>query len=206
MKNIIKKIKFLYKKSGPILFTIRILTRSVKKIRTLMSSLFWKITLKKIGQNVTIEYGVNFEIPYNVTIGNNVFIGKYSEFGSENNLGNLIIGDNVVISKNCKIDHSGNVLIKDNVHISSNCAIYSHNHEYNPKKDPICSDIVIECNAWICEGCMILSNTESISYGVIVGAKSLVNRKCEIDNSIYAGVPVKFIKKIDTLHKSAHEG
>lgn len=184
----------LYNKSGLILFVIRFPKRLAKYLLNRVSTYYWRFFLKSVGSNVLIEWGVNFEYPKSVIIGNDVYIGKNSYFGSELSSGKLEIGDNVHIGYNNVIDHTGVVKIMAGVLTSANVKIFSHTHGINPRSKPQPRDLVIDKNVWIGVEAILLESTKKISEGSIIGAGSIVSKVCDQAEAIYAGVPAKFIR------------
>jgi len=193
---ILSKLINLYKKSGFVLTVFRLPSRSFFIIRTKMNTLYWKLFLKKVGKQVVIEPGVNFENPTQVRIGNNVYIGKGSHFGSELHSGSLTIEDNVHIGYFNKIDHTGNIVIERGTLFSENVKIYTHSHGYDPRSKPVPKDLIIKRNCWIGSDVTVLESVGVIESRVIIGASSLVVKQCEIQSSIYAGVPCRYIKNL----------
>lgn len=115
-----------------------------------------------------------------VKFGKNCNFGNVN-FGSEPNF--IKIGDNFYSSSNVQfITHDGSVNVIRNM--------YS---EY--KNIDLFEPILIGNNVFIGFGAVILPGTE-ISDNVIIGSGSVVKGKIE-SNSVYAGVPAKFICTID---------
>ncbi len=188
------KIKNLILKSGVILFVFRLPLRVYYKVLNKLNTLWWSFFVKEIGKNCLIEFGVKIENPKQILIGNNVYIGSGTVFGSENNIGVCKLSDNVHIGKNCKVDHTGNVTIKENTLFSEEVTVFSHSHGYDPRSEAIPMDLCIEENVWVGYRVVILESCSVICSGVIVAACGLVSKDLEKINFIYAGVPVKKIK------------
>ena len=91
----------------------------------------FKLTFKKIGTNVIIDYGCYFRYVRNIVIGNNTSINKNCEFYTSANLGATIkIGDSSAISPNVKF--------------------YAIAHDPNQLSLPeVAKDIIVENNCWI---------------------------------------------------------
>jgi len=133
----------------------------------------------KLGNNSLIEHGVYFHYDGvygtgpSIIIGDNVFIGNYTEF---NITDTIIVGDNCLIASGCKfIDHSHGYEYSQliNLQISSEKAIN------------IGEDVWLGCNVIVLKGV-------TIGKGAIVGASSLVNKSIP-PYEIWAGVPAKKI-------------
>ena len=107
--------------------------------------------------------------------------------------GYIKIEDNVSIGRNSKIDFSGGITLKKGVMLSENVVIQTHDHGFDPRSKPIGKPLLIEENVWIGLNTSVLYNVNLISENSIIAAGSLVTKKVE-PNSIYAGIPAKFLK------------
>lgn len=115
-----------------------------------------------------------------VQFGKNCNFGNVN-FGSEPNF--IKIGDNFYSSSNVQfITHDGSVNVIRNLYPE-----YKNIDLFNP--------IIIGNNVFIGYGAIILPGTE-IADNVIIGAGSVVKGKVQSD-SVYAGIPAKFICSID---------
>jgi Acetyltransferase (isoleucine patch superfamily) len=132
-----------------------------------------------IGENCLIEHGVYFHYDgiysagTSICIGNNVFIGNYTEF---NITDKISVGDNCLIASGCKfIDHTHGFKYGQltNLQVSSEKAIF------------IEEDVWLGCNVVVLKGV-------TIGKGAVVGASSLVNKSIP-PYEIWGGVPAKKI-------------
>lgn len=123
------------------------------------------------------------------------FIRKHHLFGS--------IGKNCMIQKWKLPLHSELVFLHDNVWIASNVGFVTHdvihrmlNQKYETKEfvEKV-GCIEIMDNVFVGSGTRILYNTR-IGRNVIIGSDSLVNKDIP-DNSVYAGVPARYICSFD---------
>ena len=145
----------------------------VGKIR----ALFWKLFLMSMGKNVIIQHGCKFAHPYNIKIGNNVYINLAVKFFNTANanisIGNFDIIGFGVIFLTTKLDYS--------------------NWEV-----PICQgqkshlSITVEDDVWIGANAIILSGV-NIGRGAIIGAGAVVTKDVP-PFAIMGGVPAKIIK------------
>jgi acetyltransferase-like isoleucine patch superfamily enzyme len=154
----------------------------------------------------TIIIGDNVEInalsKKGIKIGNNFTIRRNSIIectGVIRNLGEgLNVGNNVGISQNCYIQVRGFVEIGNNVIFGPNVSIFSENHNFSSPKLFINEQgetrkgVTIENGVWIGGGCIILDGV-TIGMNSIIAANSVVNKNVP-PNSIFGGVPAKFIK------------
>jgi maltose O-acetyltransferase len=120
------------------------------------------------------------------------FLKKVSFFGH----GKLILGKNVFINGGTIFECRSIISIGDSVKIGYNCLIIdAENHSIDGFENPINRPIVIEDNCWIAANVTILPGV-TIGKNTIIAAGSIVNKNV-LPNSIYGGVPARFIKKID---------
>jgi acetyltransferase-like isoleucine patch superfamily enzyme len=126
----------------------------------------------------------------NVSIHPNVYL-----FATKN----LTIGSNVSIHPMCYIDATGDIEIGNDVSIAHSATIMSTEHIYDNLKINIKDQGIknfktsISSNVWIGSGSRILAGT-NINEGSIIAAGAVVKGEVK-KNSIYGGVPAKFIKE-----------
>lgn len=134
--------------------------------------------------------------------GNIIFKGR-TQFGHGSKIsvgknGTLIIGDNFKISAESaiaahnRIEFGGNCLLSWEILIMDSdfhCIKDQSGNKINESKS-----IIIGDHVWI--GCRstILKGTE-IPKNCVIGANSVLNKKLEKEDAIYAGSPVKVIKE-----------
>lgn len=134
-------------------------------------------------------------------VGKNCRIDNFVKIKHVGGEGHVRIGNNVYLNSGTVIYSGNGVSIGNDVLIGPNCSLVPTNHNFHDLNIPIRlqgflesrGGIIIEDNVWIGAGVTILDGT-IIRRGCVIGANSLV--KGEIpENSIYAGSPVKLIKK-----------
>ena len=120
------------------------------------------------------------------------------------------IGDNCLIQKRKLPLYSNLIFIHDNVKIASNVGFVTHdiihkmlNQKYIGEESFVerVGCIEIGDNVFVGSGTRILYDTR-IGNNVIIGSDSLVNKDIP-DNSVYAGVPAKFICSFDEYVEKA---
>ena len=116
----------------------------------------------------------------------------YCDFGRH-----LRIGKNVFINTACVFTDLGGIVIEDNVLIAPQVKIISVNHDINPKtrRGEILSPVHIQKNAWIGAGATILPGV-TIGENAVIAAGAVVSKNVPA-NTIYGGVPAKWIKDIE---------
>ncbi len=135
-----------------------------------------------------------FEFDNNVKIAQNCAI-----FSRENGYeGSLQVGQGTHIGDNTIIDTTDNVTIENEVAIGANSVIYTHDHNYMDKSTAawkgriIANPVKISKGAWIASGVTILPKVE-IAEACVIAAAAVVTKSTK-SNSVYGGVPAKFIK------------
>ena len=123
----------------------------------------------KIGRNVIFRHRTRVKFPWNLTIGNNCWIGE-----------------------GVWISNKGQVKIEDNVAVSQETFITTGSHEIYRTMDTTDKPIIIREGTWITSRCIILQGIE-IGTNTVVTPGSVVNKSLD-SNGIYGGNPAKFIK------------
>ncbi len=129
----------------------------------------------KIGKKVIIRPSVTITYPWKVSIGNHSWIGDHVELYS---LGNIRIGENVVISQKSYL-----------------C---SGSHDYMKNDFPIYAKPIEICDqAWLATDVYIAPGV-TIGKGSVIGARSSVFKDIP-ENKVCLGSPAKIVK--DRLHE-----
>ena len=131
----------------------------------------------KIGSNVLIKPNVNIKYPWFLEIGNNVWIGEKAWL---DNLGKVVIGDNVCLSQEC--------------------LLLSGNHDYRKSTfDLIVKDIILEEGVWIGARAVVCGGVICRDHSVL-SLGSVATQNLE-PFSIYAGNPAIKIRarKMDEI-------
>lgn len=120
-----------------------------------------------------------------------VFPPLYINYGKH-----LSIGKNVFINFDCTFLTLGGIVIEDNVLIGPKVSLLSEGHPLAAKEREslVPGKVHIKRNAWIGANAIILPGV-TIGENAVVAAGAVVSRDVA-DNTIVAGVPAKFIKKI----------
>ena len=129
------------------------------------------------------------------------FIKKHHLYGA--------VGENCSIQKRKLPLYSNLVFIHNNVKIASNVGFVTHDIIHSMLNQKFPGENIIErigCieimdNVFIGSGTRILYNTR-VGSNVIIGSDSLVNKDIP-DNSVYAGVPARFICTFDEYVEKA---
>lgn len=149
------------------------ITRLIYNLFYSLKNSYFRLKGVSIGKGVKIYGKIIIKYPRNLKIGNYTTI----------NDGTLI---------NCK----GGVIIGNNCRISSGTQIHSTGLETDKfPREHLSSKIIIEDDVWIGSLCVVTKGV-TVSYKTTVAALSLVNKDLD-PLSIYGGIPVKKLKKIE---------
>jgi len=154
-----------------------------------------KNNLGRAGNKSKINSGVIYRFPGNISLGNNVSIARGAELSSENPESKLIIGDNVVIAFDVRLDFSGGLIIGKNTLISKNTIIETHDHGMDPHALPDFKTLEIGENVWIGMNAVILPGVRKIGKNAVIAAGSVVTKEVS-ENILVGGVPAREIRKI----------
>ncbi len=112
----------------------------------------------------------------------------------------LSIGPGLRISRNCEVDSSGGIDIGARVTISEDAKVYTHDHIIDDgpvdwRKNPLkTSKLVIEDDAWIGAGAIVLPSVGRLGRGSVVASGSVVRHPVP-DFTVVAGNPAKIIRE-----------
>jgi len=148
---------------------VRAYLKVKQKLASFVSAIKFRALIKNAGKGCSCHYTVEIKYPKNINIGNATRIGPNSTLGG---YGGIIIGDNVVVSKNVLIESAG-------LDFKNKETPYSH------KAQPI----VIENNVWIGANSIILGGV-TIGEGSIIGAGAVVAKSID-SNSIIVQAPCR---------------
>jgi len=143
--------------------------KTPQEVRNILS----KITGSEIDNSVQVL------TPFNTDFGANIRLGK-----------------DVFINKSCMFVDLGGIKLEEKVLIGPDVKILSVNHPLDPKirRGVILKSVKIKRNAWIGAGVTVCPGV-TIGENSIIGAGSVVTKDVP-SNTVYAGVPAKFIKNI----------
>lgn len=138
--------------------------------------LFWlRIFGATVGSGVVIKPGVSIKYPWRLKIGNNVWIGE-----------------------KVWIDNLGNVVIEDNVCISQGAFLLCGNHDYKKTTfDLMVGDITLKQGAWVGAKSTVCPGITIGSHAVLT-VGSVATSDLE-EYGIYQGNPAAPVKKREIL-------
>ena len=165
----------------------------------------------KAGERLMLDPGTGLPVIYglDVILGDGVHLSGRSTFaGAHRNDGRrprLVVGNDTYLGHRLIISADDEVAIGSHVHVADD--VYICGYDAHPM-DPIArrsqpgpvdytgqSRIVIEDDAWICQGSMILKGVR-IGAGAVVGAHAVVTKDVPA-GAIVAGNPAKIIGSVN---------
>ena len=159
----------------------------------------------RFGENVSIGYKsyIDAVSKEGIILEDNVSIGKYTTIectGSLKKLGiGLKVGKNVGLGTHGFWGCAGGIQVGNDTIFGNFVSLHSENHNYTSTEIPIRlqgvnhKGIKIGNNCWIGSKVTILDGVE-VEDGCIIAAGALLTSGIYKQNSIYAGVPARFIK------------
>ena len=208
MKKVVRKlfkivVKLFYFIFHPIFF---------KKINIRFNQIYsmWKANEFEQSSNIYICYplylhgGKYIKVGKNVGFDQRLRLDAFDEFLGEKYFPKIIIGDNVLVQKDCHIGAINSIIIGNNVLLASKVYISDHSHGEVTKEALLLppaqrklfskGQVIIEDNVWLGEGVIVLPNV-TIGENSIVGANSVVTKSIP-RNSVVAGNPGRIIREL----------
>ena len=162
---------------------LRIIRKQIVAIRNL-----YLINVKyrhyKIGRGFHSGRGVNMWAKNGITIGDNFYIGRYSQIECDANIGNNVIFANYV-SLVGKYDHCYN-----QIGVPVRLATQIRDDNYNWLG--LTSKIVVGDDVWVGYGAILMSGI-TVGKGAIIAAGSVVTKDVE-NYAIVGGNPARLLK------------
>lgn len=120
-----------------------------------------------------------------------VFIPFHTNFGRF-----IRLGKNVFVNHACTFLDMGGISVEDEVLLGPKVNLITENHPLDPadRKAIIAKPVVLKRNAWIGAAATILPGV-TVGENSVVAAGSIVTRDVPA-NTVVAGVPAKFVKRI----------
>lgn len=167
----------------------------MKTIKNFISVIIWNLFVNTIGKSLFISNRLRF-IFYKIagmrTKSSNIRSGCIFRGKS------IFIEKGVFINHNVFIDAWESVTIKENTSIAFDVMICTSSHKIGESSkragESQRKPIIIGKGCWIGARSIILPGV-IIGDGCVIAAGSVVNKDCN-SNSLYAGNPAKFIKKL----------
>lgn len=156
---------------------VRIFTKLLPDIPLFMRfrGFLYSLGMESCGKNFQVCSSVYMSPLSGLNIGNNVYLAhNVTLIGLKIKIGNeTIVGPNTVIVSTTHILESGS---------------YRFGKSLN-------NEVIVSSSCWIGANCSVLPESY-LPEGCILGAGSVLNKEFSEKNSLYAGIPAKFIKNI----------
>jgi len=156
----------------------------------------------KIGSGISLIGAQNISLGDNVSIGKNMVLTAWNKHGKHTFTPEIIIGSNTQIGRDCHITAIDSIHIGDNVLMGMKITITDNSHgkpEFEslavpPAIRPLYSKgkVHIDDGVWVGDKATILPGV-TIGKNAIIGANSVVTKNVQ-PNSIVGGNPARVIK------------
>jgi acetyltransferase-like isoleucine patch superfamily enzyme len=114
--------------------------------------------------------------------------------------GQIVIGQNVFINRNCQMVSMASIEIGDDCIIANNVSFFDHDHNYFDDARSFCKQgftkapIKVGDNVWLGSGVTVLKGV-CIGSNTVIAAGSVVTKDIP-SGEIWGGVPARYIKKV----------
>lgn len=113
------------------------------------------------------------------------------------NLQLIVVGNNCFVGNGTIIMGGGEIILEDEVMLAPHVIIISGNHtskngSYRYGKSDV-GQIVIGRGSWVAGNATIQKDSQ-LPVNSVLSANSFLNRKFDISNAVYGGVPAKLLK------------
>ena len=134
-----------------------------------------------------------------IVVGPGAVIDSFVKIKPAGGIGDVLIGEEVVINSGCVLYSGNGIRIGKGVAIAANCTFAPVNHEFRDRAMPIRKQgfrpgkggIIIDDDVWIGANCVVLDGA-ILRRGCVVGAGSIVREELE-PYTVYAGTPLRAI-------------
>lgn len=135
---------------------------------------FSTVTLVSLGASLkTYDGGA-------IRIGRKAAVRKNAEIAATK--GQIMIGNNCFINRNCMIVAHEKIEIGDGTTIGPNVCIYDHDHD--GKGEYKAKPVIIGKNVWIGAGCIILKGI-TIGDNAVIGAGTVLTHSVKCNETVY---------------------
>lgn len=175
---------------------LRITARRVRAMR-------YRLSGAHIGRGCTFGHGVSFQFGWRTRVGNDCIVDAYAQFKCPTAVNpvypyNIDIGNNVFIGRGTIIDANSFVKIGNDTFVAPYCFISDTTHNFGDSTTPIrfqgChyKPVEIGDDVWLGAHVIVLAGV-NIGHGCVVGANSVVTRDLPPD-VVAVGAPARVIQ------------
>lgn len=156
-------------------YAVTIFLKLLDLLPPFLRNLVLKLCLKKMGNNVFIDYGIYFRFP-----------------------SKIVLGDNITIGQGCKFfpsffDKESKIIIGNNVRIGPSVSFQSAGHDHSFLHLPDTGGTIeVKDNVWIGAGSILLQGI-IVEEGAVIASGSVVTKDVN-QYEIVGGTPAKFLK------------
>lgn len=149
---------------------------------------------RTVGPNTTVERGVRFVNPSNISIGANSWLKEYCYLRAGVN-GYIRVGERIAFNSFVTISGHGGVEIGDDTQLGPGATLTTTGHDYRAGLQASFSKITLGKRVWVGARAIILPGV-TIGDNTVIGAGALVNKDLPA-NCVAVGVPARIIKRFD---------
>lgn len=153
----------------------------------------------RMGGGTNVRRHVEFALTDNafLSIGRDCVIREYTYFQLTKPNPKVVIGNGVVIGRNCMITIKNELRIGDNTIIGGYVQIIDHNHRFQKSKlikeqEAEIKPVYIGSDVWIGSGAKVLCGVR-VGDGAVIGANAVIVSDVP-PYAVVGGVPAKVIK------------
>jgi maltose O-acetyltransferase len=132
--------------------------------------------MKRCGKDFQVAHSVILNTIEKLSVGNNVYIANFCSFILN---GEIIIGNEVIFGPNCVLS-------------SGNHTFYNGSFRFGKSSE---IQVLIADGCWLAANCTIVAGA-ALPQKSILAAGSVLSKKFDNSNSVYAGTPAKYLKPI----------
>lgn len=182
-----------WRRSGALALLVRLFTRGVPRLIQRLMAPFWRLVLSGMGEGSYIELGVWVQLPSQVWIGRRCRLLSGVRLTSESDTGKLILGDDVYINRDVRLDHTGGLTLRSGAKVSEGAIVFTHRYRPEWELGWTACPLTVGEDAWIGARALILPGVRSIGDGAVVGAGAVVTKDVP-PLTVVAGNPARPIK------------